>query len=134
MARRNRKNTTVSTHTNLKMDNATFALRRQVIGHVRECKALLDGSLPRIEVRITESHREGILGTARMGDCVVWIPAKTVTGRFSEFLRQVVFHEVLHAAFAVSHSEDCPLMAPHITKKPLTKEQCDNLFLKHARK
>lgn len=123
------KNTKISYHKNREMNKDTYALRRMVMGFVYEAKELAP-NLPRIEVRITDCDRHNVLGTARMNDCVVWIPASTLK-MSQDDIRQIVFHEILHAAYGVEHVKNCPLMGP-IFKK-LDETTTNKLFLKYAR-
>ena len=129
--RKSRKNVTTPTHRNLKMNDEVYALRRRVMGFVYEAKRLLDGDLPRIEIRITECTEPRVLGSARMGDCVVWIPAEKMKQRTDIQLRRTVLHEILHAVFAQEHVEGCKLMG--FTAQPCGKREQDRLFLKYAR-
>jgi len=112
---------------NLKMNKDTYALRRKVIDLIYEIKRFVP-DLPRIEVRITESNRH-TLGEAALNDRKIWIPDEVIS---AGCLREVVYHEVLHAVYGTPHS-DCPLMAPSVgIDGILTKEQCKKYFLKHA--
>ena len=118
-----RKNMNARGHTNRAMNDSTYTLRRRVLGHVYEAKKLTGGKMPRVDIRITDCTRERVLGQARMGDCVVWIPASSV-GRAD--LRHIVFHELLHAVYGLGHCEGCPLMASVI--RETTREQQDERF------
>jgi len=125
-----KRNTKSSYHTNRDMNQDTYKLRRKVINFVYEAKDLIP-TLPRIEVRITDCDRHEVLGTASMGNCVIWIPAKTLKMSAND-QRQIVFHELLHAAYGVKHIDSCPLMGPYFKK--MTKSQTDKLFVKYATK
>jgi len=105
------------------MSPEVYALRTKVMGFLREAKAVAD--FPRVDVRITDCDRSA-LGTARMGDHIIWIPASSV-GRPD--LRHIVFHEILHAVKAVEHVRGCPLMDAYIS--PTTSEQQDQIFRSH---
>jgi hypothetical protein len=123
-----RKQLSVQTQTNRKMNNATYALRRQVMDCIYEAKALVK-QLPRIDVRITDSDNHDILGLAASNQKTIWIPATTLELKPLE-VRHVVFHEICHAAFGTAHDDKCLLMAPVI--KRTTRAQQDKAFLKHA--
>ena len=99
------------------------------MNYIYEAKALLNGNMKRVEVRITDCDNPRTLGTASMGDCVVWIPASTV---IDNRCRQVVFHELLHALFAIEHDDNCPLMSA-ICNDKLTVNKQNKLFLKHVK-
>jgi len=112
------KNMTATKHNNRKMNQDTYKLRREVMSHIYAAKKLcaeINVALPRIDVRITDVKEgcERVLGTARLNDNIVWIPASTVA---RDDLRQVVFHEILHACYGVEHDKHCPLMSPCIKK------------------
>jgi hypothetical protein len=114
---------------NKTMDDATFALRTKVMGFIYEAKEIVD--LPRIEIRITESHKS-IMGLARVSGCVIWIPEDTLNERDND-IRQIVFHEILHAVFGTPHIDSCPLMCP-VHKSIKTREEVEKLFKSHATK
>lgn len=122
-----RKSMNASQHTNRRMNDDVYKLRRKVMDCIYEAKKVV--ILPRIDVRITDCDDRHVLGTARMGDNIIWIPAETLTRSPLE-IRHVVFHEICHAAFNTEHDSECPLMAPVISKT--TKEQQDNALMKHA--
>ena len=124
-----RKNMRARGHQNREMNPETYKLRRKVIDLVYEAKRISAVELPRIDVRITDCNREGTLGTARMGDRIVWIPA-TSTDR--DDLRHIVFHEILHAVFGQPHVKGCPLMDAHISKVPTS--EIDRLFRHYTAK
>jgi hypothetical protein len=139
---RRRRNTTTRTMKNLKMDDAVFALRKAAMNHIRDAKRMcaeIGIELPRIELRITGACTSDVergdgtvvLGRGRMGDNVVWIAQKTVTNRTDQDLRQVVLHEICHAAWAIDHDESCPLMAAMHVK--MTPSGLNRAFLKHAK-
>lgn len=109
-----RKNFKAPNHTNRDMNPETYALRRKVIGFVYEAKELLGDSFKRVDVRITDCSEPRTLGTAKMGDCIMWIPASTLSKKNDLAVRHVVFHELAHAIFAAEHNNKCPLMAPVI--------------------
>jgi hypothetical protein len=100
-----------------------------VMEFIYEAKDLVP-TLPRIDVRITDCDRHNVLGTARMNDCIVWIPASTLKMSKND-ARQIVFHEILHAAYGVEHVDSCPLMGPYFKK--MTKSQAEKLFVKYVK-
>ena len=116
-----RKNMHTRSQTNRRMSDSTYTLRRKVMGYVYEAKAVAD--FPRVDVRITDSDQGRILGVARMGDLIIWIPASS-TGRSD--LRHIVFHEIVHAVKAQGHVIGCPLMSACISST--TREQQDTAF------
>lgn len=115
-------------HTNRKMNDDTYGLRRKVMGFIYEAKDLLGDKFKRIDIRITDCDRNA-MGTARMGDCMIWIPASTLT-ETDTTIRHVVFHEIAHAIFAAKHDNKCPLMAPVI--QTTTRRTQDKALLKIA--
>lgn len=118
---------------NKKMDNDVYKLRRKVINIIYEIKQFVP-NLPRIDVRITDDHtadKKNIAGLAQMGKLIVWIPEGTVN-KSETYIRNVVYHEVLHAVYGVGHVKGCPLMDSHIPMN-LNKEEAKKLFLKHIK-
>jgi hypothetical protein len=113
---------------NKKMDDATFELRKQVMKVIYEARQVIGKqNFPRITVRIT--HNNGsILGVARMGQNIIWIPEKLFKGENKLYLREVVYHELCHALWAINHNETCPLMRSSVGSRPLNKEQCESIF------
>lgn len=107
------------------MNDEVYKLRRQVIAFIYEIKEIYP-NLPRIDVRITDDH-SGIAGCGRMGQNIIWITEGYVASR------GLVYHEVLHAAFAQDHVKDCPLMSGKGTSHALNKRQCQKYFLKYAK-
>lgn len=118
-----RKKKTARGHINRHMNPEVYALRSRVMNIIYEAKGLAD--FGRIDVRITDCNREA-LGTARMGDHIVWIPASSVE---REDLRHIVFHEIVHAVKAQPHVPGCPLMDAFISDT--TREQQDKAFQKY---
>lgn len=119
--------TRCSTHTNRRMNNATYALRRAVMIYIYEAKSLLGGNMPRVDVRITDAHDSNVLGAAYMRGNSIFIPASTV---IRDDLRAIVFHELCHAVFGTEHVKGCPLMNPSVTKA--SHAEVTQLFLKYA--
>lgn len=110
---------------NKEMNNETYLLRKKVIELIYEAKKLFP-ELPRITVRVAENDKK-ILGAGRIGHNIIWITESFVASR------AVVFHEILHASFAVEHVQGCPLMNDQIDPN-LPEKFCNKLFLKYARK
>lgn len=102
---------------NKKMNNETYALRRKVIEIIYAIKKEVE--LPRIEVRITENNSDGILGSARTGHNVIWIPESTI---LDASLFHIVAHEIGHAAFGAAHNDKCKLMRPSLSVKGACSE------------
>jgi len=113
------------------MSPETYKLRRAVMKLIYDAKALHGGSMARVELRITDLSEEGekrhILGSALMGKRIVYIPASTVV---DAKLRQVVYHELLHALYGVEHDESCPLMTSCFAYD-MSREEADGLFRKY---
>lgn len=120
-----RKNTTTKKLKNKEMNSEVYKLRRKVIEYIYEIKEFYP-DLPRIDVRITENN-ERIAGVGRMGNNIIWITEGYVASR------GLVYHEVLHAAFAQEHVAGCPLMSGKGTSHACTKSQCKKLFLQYAK-
>jgi hypothetical protein len=112
---------------NLQMNDAVYKLRREAIKYIYEAKELCE--LPRITVRITENYNR-IMGRALLKDNVIWIPKRSIEDKHD--LRAIVYHEILHAVWAVPHNKNCPLMSPYLQN--LSKQQADKLFIKYAKK
>ena len=119
---------TAPKHTNRKMDEDTYALRRIVIGMIYDAKRVVN--LPRIDVRITDPDSPNILGTARMKGNVIWIPASLLECNSEDIIRQTVYHELCHAVRGQKHVEGCLLMGSHFIKST-TKAQSTKLLIKY---
>lgn len=132
MVQASRKNTESKFTVNKKMNDKTYALRRQVIELLYEIKSLVP-SLPRIDVRICDAKRgESVLGVGRMNCNFIWITEEAISSpRFD--LREVVYHEVLHAVYGVEHDEHCPLMGAY-TKGNMTKAEIQKHFMTWVKK
>ena len=130
---RQRRRLTVDGQENKRMNDATYALRRQVMAYIYEARKIIPADqFRRIDVRITTpttGRHSGALGVARLNDDIIWIPEGTCKA-WKDELRQVVFHEVVHALTGFAHDESCKLMAP-IVCEPLSKAQCDRLLRKY---
>jgi len=121
------KSKTADRHRNRDMNDDTYKLRRIVMGFIYEAKKI--AKLPRIDVRITDCIQAGVLGTARIRDCIIWIPAATLNMK-SSAIRHVVFHEICHAAFGTEHDNNCPLMSPVIRDTNIAEQNF--AFKNHA--
>ena len=132
--RTRRKNMTCEGLKNRKMNDKTYTLRRKVINIIYTINDLLKAKgldrMPRVDVRIVDDISRGALGTARMGDNIVWIPA-TTTERTEEFLYNVVAHELCHAVYIIDHIDTCPLMQPGLGT-PMPIDEVNKHFLKYA--
>ena len=122
--------TKCSYHTNRKMSDETYKLKREVMSLIYEAKELLNNNMARVTIRITDCHKPNVLGTAGMGRHIIWIPAKTLN---SKHLREVVYHELCHALWATPHIETCKLMSSSVNKRALSKSTVQKLFLKYAK-
>ena len=123
----NKINTGIST--NRKMNDETYALKRKVMNIIYEAKKLLNNNMPRISVRIVDANSDNkdVLGVALLGKNIIWIMADTVN-MSSDRLREVVYHELVHAVYGVTHSENCELMGKYNNKVPLTKAVIHRIF------
>lgn len=122
-----RKNVRATNHTNRRMNNETYALRRKVIDIIYALKKAVD--LPRIDVRITDHVDSDVAGSARLNDNIIWICANTIQDH-PESLYQVVAHEVVHTVTGFRHDEACDLMCA-VVRKTLTTTETNRLFKKY---
>ena len=99
---------------NFDMNKNTYALRRKVINLIYEVKNS-GVALPRIEVRIGEARKKNLLGVAILKDCKIWITDDAIN-MGDDALRNVVFHEIVHAVTGFGHDEKCPLMMSTLGK------------------
>jgi hypothetical protein len=99
---------------NFKMNKETYPLRRKVIDLIYEIKNS-GVVLPRIEVRIGEARKKNLLGVAILKDCKIWITDDAIN-MGDDALRNVVFHEIVHAVTGFGHDEKCPLMMSTLGK------------------
>jgi len=106
---------------NLKMNDETYSFRRKVINLVYEVKNS-GVNLPRIEVKIGEQRKANVLGVALLKDNKIWI-TKDAIKMGEDALRNVVFHEIVHAVTGFGHDENCPLMCSKLGKL-LNKKDC----------
>ena len=106
---------------NFKMNKETYPLRRKVIDLIYEIKNS-GVSLPRIDVRIGEARKPNLLGVAMLKDCKIWITDDAIN-MGDDALRNVVFHEIVHAVTGFGHDEKCPLMMSTLGKL-LNQKDC----------
>ena len=130
------KNKTNSLANNLKMDNKTYILRSKVMQYVYEAKDTLRSKgirMPRVDIRITEVTRE-FLGLARLNDHIIWIPKNVLEdSKWDGHLREIVFHELVHALTGFRHDENCPLMKSGISSyfPAMKADKAKTWFLKY---
>lgn len=125
-----RKNKTTKEFKNYQMNSDVYKLRKQVINLIYEVKQSYD--IPRIDVRIGESKSCSTLGIARLNDNIIWISEYTIN-KGIDFLRNVVYHELLHTIYGIGHNEKCPLMQSRLDTI-LTKKQCLDIFGQYVNK
>ena len=112
------------------MNKNTYALRRKVINLIYEVKNS-GVNLPRIEVRIGEPRKKNLLGVALLKDNKIWITDDAIN-MGEDALRNVVFHEIVHAVTGFGHDEKCPLMCSALDENAvLNKEDCLKHLLKY---
>ena len=130
-----RKNVKCDMGSNLKMNPDTYVLRRQVIDIVYQAKNELRKhgiDLPRLDVRITDNSggRGFALGMGRLNDNIIWISTKSLS-TYKAHLRDVVYHEIVHAVTGFMHDDNCKLMAPCINLLPLSDDEANGLLVKY---
>ena len=106
---------------NHKMNDLVYKKRRQVMNLIYEVKKEIK-DLPRIEVRIGEARKKNVLGVAMLKDYKIWITDDAIN-MGEDVLRNVVFHEIVHAVTGFEHDEKCPLMQSK-QKTILNKNDC----------
>jgi len=109
---------------NFKMNDAVYKLRRQVIDLIYEVKKEIR-NLPRIEVRIGEARNHNVLGVAKLSRNQIWITKRAID-MSPDALRNIVFHEIVHAVTGFGHDEKCPLMKSSMDGYLLNKNECMN--------
>ena len=117
---------------NFKMNDAVYKLRRQVIELIYEAKKEIK-DLPRIEDRIGEPRNHKVLGVAELKNKKIWI-TKDAIDLGQDSLRNIVFHEIVHAVTGFGHDEKCPLMQSKL-KTILNKNDCMKYlkgYIKHG--
>ena len=114
---------------NFIMNNEVYKLRHKVVSMLYEIKREVK-NFPRIEVRIGEARNHNVLGVARLKDKKIWITKKAVD-MSEDALRNVVYHEVVHAVTGFEHDDKCPLMKPYMDGYLLNKKQCMEYLKKY---
>jgi len=107
---------------NFDMNDNTYKMRRQVIDMLYEIKKEVK-NFPRIEVRIGEARNHNVLGVAQLKDKKIWITKRAVD-MSEDALRNIVYHEVVHAVTGFGHDEKCPLMKSSLDGYLLNKNEC----------
>jgi hypothetical protein len=131
-----RTNTKCSMGNNLKMSNEVYALRREVMNHLYEAKNTLRANgiqMPRVDVRVTDNKGHDALGMGRLNGNIIWISLSSLK-TWKAHLRDVVYHELVHAVTGFEHDDNCRLMCPCVNMKPLDKAEADTLLLKYFKK
>ena len=114
---------------NFIMNNETYKLRHKVVTLLYEIKREVE-NFPRIEVRIGEARNHNVLGVAQLKDKKIWITKRAVD-MSEDALRNVVYHEVVHAVTGFEHDDKCPLMKPYMDGYLLNKKQCMEYLKKY---
>ena len=114
---------------NFIMNNEVYKLRHKVVSMLYEIKREVK-DFPRIEVRIGEARNHNVLGVAKLKDKKIWITKKAVD-MSEDALRNVVYHEVVHAVTGFEHDDKCPLMKPYMDGYLLNKKQCMEYLKKY---
>ena len=118
---------------NFDMNDRTYKMRRQVIDMLYEIKKEVK-NFPRIEVRIGEARNHNVLGVAKLKDKKIWITKRAVD-MSEDALRNIVYHEVVHAVTGFEHDDKCPLMKPTLDGYLLNKTECMKYlkgYIKHG--
>ena len=118
----------VSQIKNFKMNDITYKKRRKVIDLIYEAKKEIK-DLPRIEVRIGEARKKNVLGVAMLKDCKIWITDDAIN-MGDDALRNVVFHEIVHAVTGFRHDKNCYLMHPNLPTNPKPEKSLE-AFIKY---
>ena len=116
---------------NFKMNDEVYKLRRQVINLIYEVKKEFL-SFPRIEVRIGEARNHNVLGVAKLSKKQIWITKRAVD-MSQDALRNIVYHEIVHAVTGFGHDDKCPLMKPSLDGYLLNKKQCMKYLKKYIK-
>jgi len=116
---------------NFDMNDNTYKMRRQVIDMLYEIKREVE-NFPRIEVRIGEARNHNVLGVAQLKDKKIWITKRAVD-MSEDALRNIVYHEVVHAVTGFGHDDKCPLMKPTLDGYLLNKNQCMEYLKKYLK-
>jgi hypothetical protein len=124
--------TNIEEFKNRKMNDSTYKLRRSVMNHLYEAREIVGReNWKRVDVRIADARGDhNFIGMARLNDFIIWIDAKYADN--DPYLRELVYHELVHAMTGFGHDENCRLMSPTINcQKPMTKKQSDKLLKKY---
>ena len=113
------------------MNNETYKLRHKVVTLLYEIKREVE-NFPRIEVRIGEARNHNVLGVAQLKDKKIWITKRAVD-MSEDALRNIVYHEVVHAVTGFGHDDLCPLMKPTLDGHLLNKNQCMKYLKKYLK-
>ena len=116
---------------NFDMNDNTYKMKRQVINMLYEIKKEIK-NFPRIEVRIGEARNHNVLGVAQLKDKKIWITKRAVD-MSEDALRNIVYHEVVHAVTGFGHDDLCPLMKPTLDGYLLNKNQCMEYLKKYLK-
>ena len=111
------------------MNNEVYKLRHKVVSMLYEIKREVK-DFPRIEVRIGEARNHNVLGVAKLKDKKIWITKRAVD-MSEDALRNIVYHEVVHAVTGFEHDDKCPLMKPTLDGYLLNKKQCMEYLKKY---
>ena len=104
------------------MNKATISLRQKAMAFIYEAKAPIP-TLPRINIRITVNS-ETTMGVGN-NTITIWLTEDIVN---SSRLKEIVFHEIVHAAFGLGHYDGCKLMDAGASLYP-TSTELDSLLL-----
>jgi hypothetical protein len=116
---------------NHKMNDLVYKKRRQVINLIYEVKKEFL-SFPRIEVRIGEARDHNVLGVAKLSKKQIWITDRALN-MSQDALRNIVYHEIVHAVTGFGHDDMCPLMKPSLDGYLLNKKQCMKYLKKYIK-
>jgi|TARA_B100000035_G_scaffold251178_1_gene220261 hypothetical protein len=114
---------------NFIMNNEVYKLRHKVVSMLYEIKREVK-DFPRIEVRIGEARNHNVLGVAKLSKKQIWITKRAVD-MSEDALRNIVYHEVVHAVTGFEHDDKCPLMKPTLDGYLLNKKQCMEYLKKY---
>lgn len=121
--------------TNKDMNADVYKLRRRVMEYIYRAKNLLGGQMPRITVRIVDLGPEAViarvLGLARRGENIIWIPEKTVNMN-DLALHFIVFHELVHVIYNVGHDNSFLMSDTFSERRIKSHEQIDDAFLNYS--
>ena len=116
---------------NHKMNDQVYKKRRQVMNLIYEVKKEFL-SFPRIEVRIGEARDHNVLGVAKLSKKQIWITDRALN-MSQDALRNIVYHEIVHAVTGFGHDDMCPLMKPSLDGYLLNKKQCMKYLKKYIK-